>query len=766
MDNNNFIIAVSSGKGGAGKSTLAANLAISLHKELNSKALLIDLDGDNCGDLNTILGIRPTSSLQDVANSSSNIKTAITKHSSGLFFLPSVISPEKKLSVSSSQFFQYLLSLKSQYNFIIIDLGSNFSELQKQVANNSHAILLVTQADPLSITATKRKLNELTLEAVPREVSQIIVNQFDSKSALSSSAIEQNLQKKILSILPNDEISSYGALQSSTPFVINKPNISLSQSYKKLVTSLSGGLLQKLKNLSESGANTVVSKDSADTKSLNSLKIQIHKELIIAMNLKKDSMDSKNNPNKEQELKDTTKKVIVELTDKLAKNLNRNVRAQIIQEVLDEALGLGPLESLLKDTAVSEIMVNGYNNIYVERSGKLTLSKTTFTSNLQLRNVIERICTPLGRRIDEKNPYVDARLSDGSRVNAVIEPLSIDGPSLTIRKFPADRITVKDYTEKFSSLTHAMADFLKVCVEQGLNIIISGGTGSGKTTMLNVLSSFIPDRERIVTVEDAAELQLKQEHVVRLETRPANMEGTGEVSIRDLVKNCLRMRPDRIIVGECRDGAALDMISAMNTGHDGSMTTVHSNNPREAIARLETLCMMAGMDLPAKALREQISGAVDLIIQISRLGDGSRKIMYITEVVGMQGDTVTLQEIFRFKEEGFDKNRKIIGKFQSMGLIPSFIEKFEQKGIKIPRNLFTTENSVTSKPAVSTITKISSVKNTPTKDNENKSTFKNSLTSARPVAQASKVTSINDKKIVKKSGIIFKNKLKKVGGNG
>ena len=293
----------------------------------------------------------------------------------------------------------------------------------------------------------------------------------------------------------------------------------------------------------------------------------------------------------------------------------------------------------------------------------------------------------------KKTPYVDARLVDGSRVNAVIEPLAIDGPSVTIRKFPTDQVQIDDLVNRFGSMTSSMADFLKICVEQGLNIVISGGTGSGKTTLLNVMSSFIPANERIITVEDAAELQLKQEHIVRLETRPPNMEGTGEVTIRDLIRNSLRMRPDRIIVGECRDGAALDMLSAMNTGHDGSMTTVHANNPREAVARLETLCLMAGMDLPVKAIREQVAGAVNLIIQIGRLSDGARKIKSVTEVIGLQADTVTLQEIFRFKEEGFDKNRKIIGQFQAMGRIPTFIEKFEKRGLKIPRSLFTTSSS-------------------------------------------------------------------------
>lgn len=428
------------------------------------------------------------------------------------------------------------------------------------------------------------------------------------------------------------------------------------------------------------------------------LKMRIHHELIEAMDLKKGITDTKGDPAKEKALEQKTQQSISQILDKASPGLPRDERSKIIKEVLDEALKLGPLEDLLEDPDVTEIMVNGWNKIFIERKGRLTLSETTFTSNLQLRNVIERIVTPLGRRIDEKTPYVDARLADGSRVNAIIEPLSIDGPAVTIRKFAKDPITCDDYVG-WQTATASMLDFLKICVEQGLNIIISGGTGSGKTTLLNVMSSFIPGSERVITVEDAAELQLKQEHVVRLETRPANMEGTGMVSIRDLIKNSLRMRPDRIVVGECRDGAALDMLQAMNTGHDGSMTTVHANNPREAIGRLEVLCLMAGMDLPAKAIREQVAGAVDLIIQISRLSDGSRKLISITEVVGIQGETVTLQEVFRFREDGYDKNRKIIGTFQAMGLIPSFIEKFEARGVIIPRHLFANGPDNEAKPA-------------------------------------------------------------------
>jgi septum site-determining protein MinD len=408
------------------------------------------------------------------------------------------------------------------------------------------------------------------------------------------------------------------------------------------------------------------------------------------MDLKKGITDTQGDPEKERVLRQKTLQSITQIVDKEAPGSARDERSKIIKEVLEEALGLGPLEDLLADISVTEIMVNGHKRIFVEKSGKVQLSPVTFTSNMHLRNVIERIVTPLGRRIDEKTPYVDARLKDGSRVNAIIEPLSIDGPAVTIRKFKKGGITAERYIE-FGSVTRPMIDFLKICVENGLNLVISGGTGSGKTSLLNMLSGFIPSNERIVTVEDAAELQLNQEHVVRLETRPANMEGTGTVSIRDLIKNSLRMRPDRIVVGECRDGAALDMLQAMNTGHDGSMTTTHANSARECIARLETLCMMAGMDLPIRAIREQVASAVNLIVQVSRLSDGSRKILSITEVVGMQGETVTLQEVFRFKETGYDKNRKIVGSFQALGLIPSFIEKLEAKGVVIPRDMFSND---------------------------------------------------------------------------
>jgi pilus assembly protein CpaF len=412
------------------------------------------------------------------------------------------------------------------------------------------------------------------------------------------------------------------------------------------------------------------------------LKRKIHGQFIEIVNQQDINLFNVKDEQEQQLLK--TMESIVETR---ASNLSRGERAKLLKEIYDDVMGLGPLESLLNDNEISEIMVNGPYQVYVERKGKLELSSVVFRDDDHVLNVINRIVTSVGRRIDEASPMVDARLKDGSRFNAVIPPLSLVGPTMTIRKFSKKPLTANDLV-KFNSISPKMVSFLEACVKARLNIIVSGGTGSGKTTLLNVLSSSIPNNERIVTIEDAAEIQLMQDHVVTLESRPPNLEGAGQITIRDLVRNSLRMRPDRIIVGEVRSGEAIDMLQAMNTGHDGSLTTAHANSPRELMSRLETMVLMSGMDLPVRAIREQIHSALDIVVQQQRLRDGSRKVINITEVVGMEGDTITLQDLFTYKIEGVDSFGRIKGKFISTGIRPKFLEKFAAGGVMVRDDWF------------------------------------------------------------------------------
>ncbi len=367
--------------------------------------------------------------------------------------------------------------------------------------------------------------------------------------------------------------------------------------------------------------------------------------------------------------------------------LPEDLRKQIFHDILDELTGFGPIQPLLDDPEVTEVMVNGPKKVFIEKSGKLIKSGITFDDDDHVLRIIDRIILPLGRRVDPDSPTVDARLPDGSRVNAVIRPVSIDGPSITIRKFAKEKLSIQQLID-FESLTPKMAEFIRACVLAHLNIIISGGTGSGKTTLLNVLSGFIQEEERIVTIEDAAELKLQQDHVLRMETKVPNIDGKGAVSIRDLVRNSLRMRPDRIIVGECRGGEALDMLQAMNTGHDGSLTTLHANSPRDALSRLETMVLMAGMDLPLKVVRQQISSAIDLIVQQTRLKDGSRKITAVTEVVGMEGDTVVMTDVFKFEQTGVGQEGKILGELKPTGIRPLFSPRLEASGLKLSADVY------------------------------------------------------------------------------
>jgi pilus assembly protein CpaF len=421
--------------------------------------------------------------------------------------------------------------------------------------------------------------------------------------------------------------------------------------------------------------------DQGKQEDFESTKKRIHQRLVDKLDL------SRVGDLKGESFRREIRAVIEHICDSEKTHLNRSERDRLIDEVLDETLGLGPLEFLLKDSSISDILINGPKNIFVERRGKLEKTTVEFRDNSHLMQIIDRIVSKVGRRVDETCPMVDARLEDGSRVNAIIPPLALDGAAVSIRRFGSNPLKLEGLLN-YKAFTPEMVMLLEGCIKARLNIIISGGTGSGKTTLLNTLSSFIPNDQRIVTIEDAAELQLQQEHVVRLETRPPNIEGTGAVTATDLVKNALRMRPERIIIGECRGGETLDMLQAMNTGHDGSMTTVHSNSPRDAIARLETLVMMSGFELPVKAIRQQIAGAVDLIIQANRLQGGPRRVLNITEVQGMEQDTVVLQDIYRYVQDGVDESGKATGYFEASGVRPSFMPRLEAAGIRLPASAF------------------------------------------------------------------------------
>ncbi len=711
---NSHIIAVTGGKGGVGKSVFAANLALSF-LELKSPTLLIDMDAQSCGDQNVILGLREVKTLGDLASFSGALNpqmfaSIITPHPKGLSFIAAVRSRDEGLKANAETVIKQIENLTNYFRYIVVDLGSNLGPLQMSLIEKATTLLCVTTPEVLAINQTMRLVNDLMIATVPQDMVHFVLNK-SGPSGLTPEALEKTFRKQMLGVIPQDDITATGSVQRSNPFVIAAPQSPISRAHADVVRKLTGGILQSLKSQSrpqqfkfaraaevEAAVPGVASsaQNSRDIDPRTAVKLSLHAELLKDSELRKSMGDTSNfgnDPEKEKALRLKTIGVISKIIDRDAAGIGRDERKSIIDEVVNEAVGLGPLEDLLNDPSVTEIMVNGPKKIFVEKKGIIQLSPINFTAEESLINVIHRIVDPLGRQINESSPYVDARLKDGSRVNAIIRPLAIDGPSITIRKFSKKTVTPENYYKDWNAATANMMEFLKICVQLHRNIIISGGTGSGKTTLLNTLSSFISSNERVVTIEDAAELQLKQEHVVRLESRPQNMEGKGQVSIRDLVRNALRMRPDRIVVGECRDGAALDMLSAMSTGHDGSMTTLHANSPKEAITRLETLCLMAGMDLPAKAIREQIANAVNVIVQISRLSDGSRKIMSIKVVEGIQGDVVTLQDVFDYKRKGVDEQRKITGSFQAAGLIPRFIQESQQNGNKIPAGLFSNEAS-------------------------------------------------------------------------
>lgn len=485
-----------------------------------------------------------------------------------------------------------------------------------------------------------------------------------------------------------EKISRHGPLNDSDVIEFGGYQIHITNLDQITGEAVSGEMVEEgnASNVADDDSTTTeaASGDDVDRAAYMKWTKHIHSELLKQLDLRRMHLDDMGPDEVRVQLTD----IITNVIDSYRGNLPPSVDPERLKKiVLDETIGLGALEELLADKSITEVMVNAHDDIYVERDGRLTKTPVTFSGPDAVMSTIERIISPLGRRIDESSPMVDARLRDGSRVNAIIPPLALRGPCITIRKFSDRKLTDRDLIQ-FGTVNESMVTFMRTCVEQRSNIVVSGGTGSGKTTLLNILSNFIPMHERVVTVEDAAELKLVQPHVVPLEARPANMEGKGQVTIRDLVKNCLRMRPDRIVVGECRGGEALDMLQAMNTGHDGSLTTAHANSPRDMLRRLEVMVLMAGMDLPVSAIREQVASAVDIIIQQTRFGDGSRRITSIAEVTGMEGTTIQLAEIFAFKQEGFDDEGRVKGRFVATGLVPKFYEELQQRGVEVDMSIF------------------------------------------------------------------------------
>ncbi len=712
------IIAIFSNKGGVGKTFIAVNLAVALAQE-QKKVLLIDLDLQAGQDMARMLNVKPKHALVDILPDLAKklekpeaIRESFTTHSSGIDFL-SVVSHTKQVGSITQEGIKLLLTKASLiYDYILVDAGKAFSETLITVFDLSNLILLILTPDILAVYQTEWCLDILQSLHFPLRMVKIILNRAESKGGVGWQEVRSALPCEIFAHIPSEGRPVGLALNRGIPVVIDSPKSKVAFAFKRLVKKICDEEifvehqeLEKLRttpgvpkarefwerfDLAESiGIKGQAIDDEKDE--IVKLKKKIHNELVRRVDLKRVDPTNLTDPKKIKELRDNTEKVISELLAEYTGALisSFEVRNRLIKEITDEALGLGPLEDLLADSDITDIMVNNKDEVYIERLGKVELTSKKFFSNEQLRATIDRIIAPLGRRIDESVPMVDARLPDGSRINAIIPPLSLGGPMLTIRKFGRERLTMDDLLTRFKSLNQPMADFLRACVVGRKNIIVSGGTGSGKTTLLNILSSVIPENERIITIEDAAELSLKQAHWARLESRNPNVEGKGAISVRDLFVNTLRMRPDRIIIGECRGAEVQDMLQAMNTGHDGSLTTIHANSTHDAITRLDSMILMSGLELPLRAIREYIASAINLIVHTNRFPDGSRKVTQVTEIKGMLDEThVNLKDIFIFVQTGAEKDGTVLGEYRATGCIPSFFEELRVRGIPLSADVF------------------------------------------------------------------------------
>jgi len=715
------IIVIFSTKGGVGKTLIAANLAVSLAKE-GKRVCAIDLDTQVVGDMAHILGINPQKCMADLMGFLKK-QPQLTKKQDFVIkskfynvdFLAGVLRPQQSSYLYPEQIPQIFDLLDKDYDYILVDAGKNFSDIFLSVLNQSNSIILVITPDVLSIHQTKLALDTLQFLHFPSNMIKLVLNRAESLSSISWQEIRVNLPVDIIEKIPSEGKLVNQAINQRMPVVIDSPRSKIALAFFRLANTLISdkkifierqnidqirmketaqektGLFWEKQDLTESVLEPEISEEKDETLIL---KRRIHNRLLESMNIKKIDLNVFTDRKKAKELKNEVEAMVSNLLVEEAGSFipSQEVRKKLIKEILDEALGLGALEDLLADPDITDIMVNNKDEVYVERHGKIELTNKKFISNEQVRTIIERIIAPIGRRIDESVPMVDARLADGSRVNAIISPLSLTGPTLTIRKFRKERYKVSDLIE-LGTLTTAMADFIKACVLCRKNIIVSGGTGSGKTTVLNALSEFIPEGERIVTLEDAAELKLNQRHWIRLESRSPNIEGKGSVAIRDLFRNSLRMRPDRIIVGECRGSESLDMLQAMNTGHDGSMTTIHANSTADVLSRLDSMILMSGVELPVRVIREMVASAINVIVHTARLSDGKRKVLGIAEISGMKDEMhINLNNLFIFKQTGVGTHGEILGFFTATGYKPTFLDEIRVRGVNIPDSIFKPSN--------------------------------------------------------------------------
>jgi pilus assembly protein CpaF len=683
------VFVVVGAKGGVGATTIAVKLI----EELPGYAERVIVDADLSGKRNLAVWYDLSVDL-DVGRVVGSPSVAKTK--TGPFVMELARTYEDGFTQTAESVVRSIERLP-EHALIVVDAPQPFAATVRPFIARATRVIIIAEPTLLGVGAARSMLSAMDRFGIPESRIVFVLDDVRGNGDLRRSDIERALRISVSAELPNDRDRRFGKLFAGfVDMLATLPSVEPLSNLRQSTAKPIGD--RREPRASATGAAAMASPGNNDatrpsglSAAEDNLKTELHRLILTRINFFTAGRAS-TDAGKRAELRDQIDKIATEFLASRTDVETAEQAARIRREVIDEALGLGPLESLLCEEDITEIMVNGHDNVYVERGGRLERTTKKFVDDGQVRLVIERIIAPLGRRIDESSPMVDARLPDGSRVNAVIEPLAIDGPTLTIRRFGTQRLHIEDLVA-LGAMTPALVDFLRAAVEARQNIVVSGGTGSGKTTLLNALSSFIQRAERIVTIEDVAELKLDQPHIVRLEARPPNLEGTGEVTIRDLVRNALRMRPDRIVVGECRGSEALDMLQAMNTGHDGSLTTIHANSARDALSRIETMVMMSGYELPLRAIRQQEASAINIVIQVARLRDGCRRVVGVSEIVGMEGDTISMQELVTYQQHGINEQGKVVGNFEPTGVQPNCLKRFEELGVHFDPVIFKVDPS-------------------------------------------------------------------------